>query len=373
MKGQWQGTFSGYADGNVTIEIDEYESNYKGRACLFQNGFDRFVFVVEFGTPDKSQNQTLRASISIQPIGDARDVRSDVQRGWPDVDFPDWTEFTLATTSKGMSITATTYRENRKIGVISARLSAGAADKPSRLVSNKKYKTWDKFKSMVGKLPPDRFIFRGQSVPKRLRTTFHRTNRRDLARFQRDDIPMLHGIVTSKTRHFFDLADVRQNASFWHLLQHHGYPTPLLDWTHSPYVAAYFAFRERARLEEVTPRRIVRIFKFDRASWASDFPQLTAVVNVQPHFSLLYPMALENPRALPQQALCSITTVDDVETYLKKCGDAQGKSYLEVFELPYAERDEILADLRLMGVTAGSLFPGIDGACEEMRLKNFEL
>ncbi|WP_425351545.1 FRG domain-containing protein [Phyllobacterium brassicacearum] len=81
---------------------------------------------------------------------------------------------------------------------------------------------------MVGRLPPDRYIFRGQPVCNRLRTSFHRTSRRDLNQFLSIDIPQLHAIVTSKTNHYFDLRDNIQNAAFWNLLQHHGYPTPLI-------------------------------------------------------------------------------------------------------------------------------------------------
>jgi hypothetical protein len=181
----------------------------------------------------------------------------------------------------------------------------------------------------------------------------------------------MHSVVTSKTKHYFDLRDEIQNAAFWNLLQHHGYPTPLLDWSHSPYVAAYFAFREKALNPDA--KRKIRVFMFDRDEWLADYRQLKVLVKVRPHFSLLNPVALENPRAIPQQAVCSITTIDDVEEYLEDCGRRVQKSYLQVIELPYLERAAVLAELRLMGVAAGSLFPGVDGACEEMRLKNFEL
>nr|WP_298096473.1 FRG domain-containing protein [uncultured Shinella sp.] len=372
MRGQWQGNYTGYSTGEITIQIDEYDSYFSGRACIFETGNNYGIYICEFQTSNKADHQNFRVPIKIQRFAEAIDIsRSELSSVLPNVESPTHADIDLKVLRKGLRVSATTHRDNIRMGMISSLLNRGAAEKKSKLIADKKVHGWEKFKQMIGGMERDRYIFRGQPVVNRLRTSFHRTNRKDLHRFSTFDIPQLHGMVTSKTNHYFDLRDNIQNAAFWNLLQHHGYPTPLLDWTHSPYVAAYFAFREKNR-NDLAPKQKIRIFMLDRLAWQNDFPQLYSVVNVRPHFSLLNPVALENPRALPQQAICSITTVDDVEEYLMQCGKLAGKIYSRVFELPYHERDSVLSELRLMGVAAGSLFPEIDGACEEMRLRNFQ-
>lgn len=47
------------------------------------------------------------------------------------------------------------------------------------------------------------------------------------------------------------------------------------------------------------------------------------------------------------------------------------KKYLEAFDLAASDRDYIMKELALMGVTAGALFPGLDGACESLKERNF--
>jgi hypothetical protein len=40
---------------------------------------------------------------------------------------------------------------------------------------------------------------------------------------------------------------------------------------------------------------------------------------------------------------------------------------------PIRDCKQVILELGYMGITAGSLFPGLDVACEELRERNFEI
>lgn len=254
----------------------------------------------------------------------------------------------------------------------SADIPKSHADQPS-VYKSLPISTWEEFKKYVTGLEQYRFIYRGQTNTWRLRSPFHRTGRGDMRNFFLQDIPVLHRSLSARTKHVFNLADPLQNAAFLNMVQHHGYPTPLLDWTYSPFVAAYFAYH-RVRKDAAAKAQAdqkVRIFLFDAKEWRNSLPQILKTSVRWQHFSLVEPIAIENERLIPQQALSSFTTVDDIETYVaSKEADAK-KTFLQVIDLPLSERHLVIRELTLMGVTAGSLFPGLDGTCEELRERFF--
>jgi hypothetical protein len=234
-------------------------------------------------------------------------------------------------------------------------------------------KSWSDFKNYVAELEGRHFLFRGQKKPWRLRTSFHRAGRADVLRFLREDIPSLHRNLSARTKHVFDIKDGDEYGAFLNLVQHHGYPTTLLDWTYSPYVAAFFAYRRISNEEaEASPDTKVRILVLDYRKWQSDWPQIPWVEPATPHFSVLEFLAIENERMVPQQAASTVTNIDDIETYIRS-KDSTGKKYLWAIDLPLRDRRCATQELNFMGITAGSLFPGLDGACEDLKQRNFEL
>lgn len=366
MHGQWTANHGQTANGVATLDLDDCNEYAEGFIQVFSDDY-KFPGIIGFVKLEKKK-AVHRFIMQLEAI-DPRtlDIISigDANRAFPDANLPAEVEVSLSF-SKATASLDWSEKDGRS-GKLLFTLSS--ANEKSDYLADRKVTTWAKFRDFSLSVEPNKFIFRGQSGPWRLRSAFHRTQRKNLIKFKNNDIQILHRTLSARTKHQFELNHLQQNAAFWNLIQHHGYPTPLLDWTYSPFVAAYFAFR--ASMERTPRKTKVRIFMFDRAQWHNDFRQMQFVSPCRPHFSMLQALAIENDRAIPQQALSSLTNIDDIESYIKDCESLKNKKYLRVFDISSTDRHRALRELGMMGITAGSMFPGLDGACEELRYRLF--
>ena len=230
--------------------------------------------------------------------------------------------------------------------------------------------SWSEFKEKISITQKTKYLFRGQKEAWCLCTSFHRRDRYRVSEFTRLDVKQLHRRLCAITPHLFNLENPDQNGSFLNLLQHHGYPTPLLDWSHSPYVAAFFAFRDWPI--KYKGKKHARIYVFNNELWQKHYQQISYLDTTFPHLSVLEFLAINNPRLVPQQAVTTATNIYDIEAYIQNCEETKKVTYLEAIDIPANEREKAMTELRFMGITAGSMFPSIDGVCEELRELNFE-
>ncbi len=370
MNGQWIGKWEGSSRGPIMVNIDERELHYAGAAYLLDENPALPGTAAFFSTPNKDNPQQFRADL-LAIDRDSGDFFSwdKVKSKFPaDVTFP-----------KSAEVTGTWNIDSLKFSWVTdigtqgtCELPRSKADKPSEIVSQKL--SWSDYKTHVSNLLSKGHLFRGQNGSWRLRTSFHRSGRADLHRYLTEDVPALHRQLSARTKHVFNLKDPDENGAFYNLVQHHGYPTPLLDWTYSPYVAAFFAYREISNEKAASAPKdeTVRVLVFDQSLWRTDLNQILLLIRSFPYVSVGEFIAIENERMIPQQAASTITNVDDIETYIRSYETAT-KKYLWAIDLPVRERRDVVRELSYMGITAGSLFPGLDGACEELKERNFEI
>ena len=375
MKGQWIGNYFGSDQGQtnlgeIIVELDEQPDCYLGWAYLFDSREGSPHSAALIRTPNKQLEQEFE--VGVGPI--AMEVAGispwdKLKSQFPDFQFPSTAKVKSNFVGDSLHLEWTT-----NIGTTGqALIPKSNAEKQSELVASK-VGTWKEFKELVSSFPSRKYIFRGQcqSSAWRLRTHFHRSGRSDLKRLIYEDIYELYKATINITSHKFNFHNPDELGAFYALVQHHGYPTPLLDWTYSPFVAAYFAFSEIPKKMEDSSQHC-RIHVFDAQQWNRDFPQLVNVAGARPHFSIMAPLALGNPRMIQQQALVTLTNVDDMESYIRNREQDKGKTYLQAIDLPATSRAEVMKDLDMMGITAASLFPGIDGVCRYQKERLFGL
>jgi hypothetical protein len=371
MLGQWGGDFTATGwHGAIVIDAERIGDMVGGSVSLFPGQGSVGTVTVGRIVPFAPQDSPVQALVLVNPIHPVTGQMvpwHELERVFPNMRFGTIIQASIEWQQLQMTVT---WHSN--IGTQGqATLYTSNAGRPSELTPI--VMDWQQFKQHVAQLDPRRYVFRGQREPWRLRSKFHRTGRCDLVRYTGEDMQVLYRHVSAHTRHLFNRNNSDENGAMLHLAQHHGFPTPLIDWSYSPFVAAYFAYHQitNADAMDAPDEQRIRIHQFDRQQWWDDYRQIAVTAPAPPHFSLLDFLPIENARLIPQQALSGLTNVADVEQYIGRAERQSGNHYLTAIDLPVKSRKMIMQDLAMMGLTAGSLFPGLDGACEELSERLF--
>jgi hypothetical protein len=169
---------------------------------------------------------------------------------------------------------------------------------------------------------------------------------------------------------------------FMAYLRHNGFPSPLLDWTRSPYIAAFFAFRDicseanQKKNDAFTAE--CPVFRYICAN-VSIFVYREycgfgkSVWGQEPHIRALGPTIATHRNHYLQQSEYSICAKKQgEEIYFANYEDVkerEGQDVLIKYDIPVSEQQKVLKELDSMNITAYSLFGSESSLMETLALQ----
>ncbi len=251
---------------------------------------------------------------------------------------------------------------------------------------NKKYKegifelqlnSWDEFCDVEKKFNdyPD-YIWRGQKEDWQLKSSFDRNSFTKKFSYLFGRQKVVDKLLEKFKKKLLDLPRAtisNDDDGIWAIGQHYGLPTPLLDWTTNPYIAAYFAFYERKTNEKY--RIVYALSKSVKQLKAIKKDLKKQKLSSEPFLEFLdlieTPDKIQNIRLEKQEgrftkSLNGIDIESNVKKYAKKRPAIVSNKEILLMKtfIPDILREEFLKYQKFKDITYGKLFPDYAGAVD---------
>lgn len=234
-----------------------------------------------------------------------------------------------------------------------------------------RFSSWNDFKAgfflnlpKYDELSPDKIVYRGQRCSSwELTPSFDRLYKSQNLKGREDVFKIYLNSFKEECLKTGYACQTDSDESIAGKAQHFGMPTRLLDWTYSPYIAAFFAFSDLSLLTDSAADDDVAIWAIDKNLTQEN------VHSNSLDFIELYESG--NERLIAQSGIF---------TRLYSNHDSVNKFFTDEFKiktaplvkfiLPCTEVENALFDLSLMGITSKALFPGLEGVARYSTFKS---
>jgi hypothetical protein len=269
----------------------------------------------------------------------------------------------------------------------------------SEFVLTEKAASWDDFLGWLDKLY-GAWCFRGQretewplqtSLERITRVSYSRGNSSGSFQLNRkvEQEELLSRFQQQASNYFRNVPPSEDMSSWLSLMQHHGVPTLLLDWTHSPEIAMYFALEEEPQLgakcsaiwaidlDWLKTKKYERLGseKVITASSGRTTVELPNGIPVQdktPVIVRIDPLGT-NERMSAQQGLFLWKRFEETPRFDQILMDMMlhpeipDQPVVRKLEVGRDHRIKFLKRLREKNIYRASLFPGFDGFCQSLK------
>ena len=231
--------------------------------------------------------------------------------------------------------------------------------------------SWQQYLSIIGDSPYQNWAFRGQrdaSMP--LFSTISRyfmSFAVDPRAWAGQEKRILR-IFKRKAIHFLDIVPDRDDDFEWlALMQDHGAPTRLLDFTWSPYVAAFFALHNTTREGVIWACNPVEIEKMKQVDLEKPGGFRKYFLSEAGNFVWLGEPYAMNRRLIAQSGTFLVPAVLDksIEEILKDYPSPR-ETLIKFIMQATKVREKGMRELYRMNVTQASLFPDLDGLARSL-------